>query len=241
LSNDNNNIIALLAKNVSFQYSEASEPVFRHIDLVVQRGDIIAITGDSGCGKSTLIKCLMGLYATSEGNVSHQHHNTQHKKCKIASVLQEDTLLNGSIADNISCFSETPCLEQIIHAAQLACIHDEIASMPMQYHSLVGDMGSSLSGGQKQRLLLARALYQCPDILFLDEASSHLDMANEEKINRHLKALNITRIMVAHRPQSIAIADTVYCLTNTSLQPLSPSTEETKPIENPMEKTDENT
>ena len=165
----------------------------------------------------------------------------QHARCKIASVLQEDTLLNGSIADNISCFSETACLEQIIHAAQLACIHEEIASMPMQYHSLVGDMGSSLSGGQKQRLLLARALYQCPDILFLDEASSHLDMANEENINRHLSALNITRIMVAHRPQSIAIANTVYRLTHTSLQLLAPSTEETKPIENPMENTDENT
>ena len=240
-TNTKSHSTALLAKNLSFQYSEASEPVFKHINLTVHRGDIIAITGGSGSGKSTLIKCLMGLYAPSEGSVSHQQHNAQHEKCKIASVLQEDTLLNGSIADNISCFSETPCLEQIIHAAQLACIHDEIASMPMQYHSLVGDMGSSLSGGQKQRLLLARALYQCPDILFLDEASSHLDMANEEKINRHLKALNITRIMVAHRPQSIAIADTVYCLTNTSLQPLPPSTEETKPIENPMEKTDENT
>ncbi|WP_334065433.1 peptidase domain-containing ABC transporter [Alteromonas genovensis] len=232
---------ALLAKNLSFQYSEASEPVFKHINLAVNRGDIIAITGGSGSGKSTLIKCLMGLYAPSEGSVSHLHHNTQHERCKIASVLQEDTLLNGSIADNISCFSETPCLEQIVHAAQLACIHDEIASMPMQYHSLVGDMGSSLSGGQKQRLLLARALYQCPDILFLDEASSHLDMANEKSINRHLSALNITRIMVAHRPQSVAIADTVYRLTHTSLQLLPPSTEETKPIENPMENTDENT
>ena len=233
--------IALEAKSINFQYSKASDPVFKHIDLVVHRGDIVAITGDSGCGKSTLIKCLMGLYAVSEGNVSHQHHTAQHGRCKIASVLQEDTLLNGSIADNICCFSETPCLEQVIHAAQLACIHDEIAAMPMQYHSLVGDMGSSLSGGQKQRLLLARALYQCPDILFLDEASSHLDMDNEEKINRHLKALNITRIIVAHRPQSIAIADTVYRLTHTNLQRLPPSTEETKPIENPMENTDENT
>ena len=233
--------IALKAKSISFQYSEASEPVFKHVDLVVQRGDIVAITGGSGCGKSTLIKCLMGLYAVCEGSVSHQHHITQHGRSKIASVLQEDTLLNGSIADNINCFSQTPCLEQVVHAAQLACIHEEIAAMPMQYHSLVGDMGSSLSGGQKQRLLLARALYQCPDILFLDEASSHLDMANEEKINRHLKALNITRIIVAHRPQSIAIADTVYRLTHTNLQLLTTPTKETTPIENPMENTDENT
>ncbi|WP_420934083.1 peptidase domain-containing ABC transporter [Alteromonas sp. A081] len=232
---------ALIAKSISFRYSEASEPIFKHIDLEVRRGDIIAITGDSGCGKSTLIKCLMALYKVCEGSVSHQHHTTRHGQCKIASVLQEDTLLNGSIAENISCFSETPCFEQIIHAAQLACIHEEIAVMPMQYHSLVGDMGSSLSGGQKQRLLLARALYQCPDILFLDEASSHLDMANEDKINRHLKALHITRIIVAHRPQSIAIADTVYRLTNSSLQPLPPSIKETEPVDTPMENINENT
>lgn len=84
-------------------------------------------------------------------------------------------------------------------------------------------MGSSLSGGQKQRLLLARALYQEPDILFLDEASSHLDMANEAQINHHLKSLNMTRIIVAHRPQSIAMADKVYRLEQGTLQPCSPS------------------
>ena len=95
--------------------------------------------------------------------------------------------------------------------------------MPMQYHSLVGDMGSSLSGGQKQRLLLARALYQNPDILFLDEASSHLDMANEAQINHHLKSLNMTRIIVAHRPQSIAMADKVYRLADGILHHCSPA------------------
>ena len=84
-------------------------------------------------------------------------------------------------------------------------------------------MGSSLSGGQKQRLLLARALYQEPDILFLDEASSHLDMENEAKINHHLKALNITRIIVAHRPQSIAMADKIYRLADGILHPSSPT------------------
>lgn len=95
--------------------------------------------------------------------------------------------------------------------------------LPMQYHSLVGDMGSSLSGGQKQRLLLARALYQNPDILFLDEASSHLDTANEARINHHLQSLNMTRIVVAHRPQSIAMADKVYRLVNGALHPCSPA------------------
>ena len=84
-------------------------------------------------------------------------------------------------------------------------------------------MGSSLSGGQKQRLLLARALYQEPDILFLDEASSHLDVGNEKQINQHLKSLNMTRIIVAHRPQSIAVADKVYRLEHGTLHLCSPT------------------
>ena len=111
------------------------------------------------------------------------------------------------------------------------CIHHEILTMPMQYHTLVGDMGNSLSGGQKQRLLLARALYQQPSILFLDEASSHLDIENERKINQHLKALNMTRIMVAHRPQTIAMADKVFELNEGELCPLTDKSNLTTPTE----------
>jgi ATP-binding cassette subfamily B protein RaxB len=188
----------------------------------VHSGEIVAITGDSGCGKSTMLKCLMGLYPVSEGNIEHPSSTNP----VIASVLQEDTCLSGTIAQNICCFEEAPDLKKMVYVAQLACIHEEIMQMPMQYHSLVGDMGSSLSGGQKQRLLLARALYQEPDILFLDEASSHLDMENEAQINHHLKSLNMTRIIVAHRPQSIAMADKVYRLENGNLH-LCPPTEVT--------------
>ena len=162
--------------------------------------------------------------ASSSEACSPQCHSTgERAPIKVASVLQEDTCLSGTIADNISCFEDNPSIEKIVRAAQLACLHDEIAAMPMQYFTLIGDMGSSLSGGQKQRLLLARALYQNPDILFLDEASSHLDIENEAKINAHLKSLNITRIIVAHRPQSIAIADRVLCLRNGQLHSYSPS------------------
>ncbi|MEC8377139.1 MAG: peptidase domain-containing ABC transporter [Pseudomonadota bacterium] len=162
--------------------------------------------------------------ANSSEACSPQCHSIEERApIKVASVLQEDTCLSGTIADNISCFEDNPSIEKIVRSAQLACLHDEIAAMPMQYFTLIGDMGSSLSGGQKQRLLLARALYQSPDILFLDEASSHLDIENEAKINAHLKSLNITRIIVAHRPQSIAIADRVLCLRNGQLHSYSPS------------------
>ena len=214
--------IALKATALSYRYSETNAWVFKNLMFSVHSGEIVAITGDSGCGKSTMLKCLMGLYPVSEGNIEHPSSTNP----VIASVLQEDTCLSGTIAQNICCFEEAPDLKKMVYVAQLACIHEDIMQMPMQYHSLVGDMGSSLSGGQKQRLLLARALYQEPDILFLDEASSHLDMENEAQINHHLKSLNMTRIIVAHRPQSIAMADKVYRLENGNLH-LCPPTEVT--------------
>jgi len=213
------NHIALNAQSLGYRYSESSEWVFKQITLSINVGDIVAIIGESGCGKSTLLKCLMGLYPLSKGSVTYP--NAQHPV--IASVLQEDACLSGTIAQNICCFEQPADVQKMVHVAHLACIHEDIMKLPMQYHSLVGDMGSSLSGGQKQRLLLARALYQNPDILFLDEASSHLDTANEARINHHLQSLNMTRIVVAHRPQSIAMADKVYRLVNGALHPCSPA------------------
>lgn len=210
----------VITENLAYRYGDHCPTVFENINLTVNRGEFIAIVGASGSGKSTFLKCLMGLYAPSSGAVEHIGSP---RRPRVASVLQEDMCLSGTIADNISCFDENVDHKRLFDVAQLACIHNEITAMPMQYHTLVGDMGSSLSGGQKQRLLLARALYQQPDILFLDEASSHLDVENERHINRHLKALNITRIMVAHRPQTIAQADTVYQLSQGNLHRLEPT------------------
>jgi ATP-binding cassette subfamily B protein RaxB len=100
-------------------------------------------------------------------------------------------------------------LEEVVHCAQQACIHDDIMKMPMQYNTPVGDMGSSLSGGQVQRIMLARAFYRRPAVLFLDEATSHLDIETEKRINQHIAAMRITRVLVAHRPETIALADHV--------------------------------
>jgi ATP-binding cassette subfamily B protein RaxB len=97
-------------------------------------------------------------------------------------------------------------LQKVHVCAHLACIHDEIQNMPMNYNTLVGDMGTSLSGGQKQRVILARALYREPRILFMDEATSHLDVNNESVVNDHIKQLDITRVIVAHRPETVRSA-----------------------------------
>jgi ATP-binding cassette subfamily B protein RaxB len=124
----------------------------------------------------------------------------------IGVVVQDDQLLSGSIADNICFFDESFELEHMMRCAQLAGIHEEICRMPMAYNSLIGDMGTSLSGGQKQHILLARALYRRPRLLFMDEGTSHLDLATERQVTAAVKALGLTRIVIAHRPETIASA-----------------------------------
>jgi ATP-binding cassette subfamily B protein RaxB len=154
----------------------------------------------------------MGLLPLDEGQITIDGkpiEQAAHFRSRIAAVMQDDQLVSGSLADNISCFDPIVDESRIANNAALANIHDDIMAMPMNYNTLVGDMGASLSGGQKQRILLARALYRKPDVLFLDEATSHLDIAGESIVNEHIKQLNITRIMVAHRPETIATADRV--------------------------------
>jgi len=133
-------------------------------------------------------------------------------------VMQDDQLLSGSIADNITFFDPQPEQERVEYCCRLAFIHDEIMQMPMGYFSLVGDMGTSLSGGQKQRILLARALYKQPKILFLDEATSHLDVNTEKAVNAAIRQLNITRVIIAHRPETIKSADRILRLSNGQLK-----------------------
>src|SRR5207245_1542965 len=126
---------------------------------------------------------------------------------QIGAVMQEDQLLSGSIADNICFFETTVDPQRMIECARVAGIHDDIMAMSMSYNSLIGDMGSSLSSGQKQRVLLARALYRRPKILFLDEGTAHLDVEKERDINSKLRLLPMTRIRVAHRPEITSGAD----------------------------------
>jgi len=102
--------------------------------------------------------------------------------------------------------------QRVEEAARQASIHDEILAMPMGYHSLIGDMGTTLSGGQKQRVILARALYRQPRILFLDEATSHLDVERERLVNDAVRQMKLTRIIIAHRPETIASADRVLVM-----------------------------
>jgi ATP-binding cassette, subfamily B, bacterial CvaB/MchF/RaxB len=203
-------------RDVSFRYSESEPLVLRDFNLNVAAGEFVAIVGPSGCGKTTLLKVILGLLAPSGGEVLVGGVRTTQLgvgyRNLIGTVMQEDQLFAGSIADNICFFDPQPDQSRIEAVARLACIDEDIAAMPMGYNTLVGDMGTVLSGGQKQRVLLARALYKQPRILLLDEATSHLDVARERSVNQAVCGLNLTRIVVAHRPETIRMADRVIAL-----------------------------
>jgi ATP-binding cassette subfamily B protein RaxB len=204
---------------LSFRYADTEAFVLQDCSVKIDHGESVAIVGASGGGKTTLLKLMLGLLSPTDGEVRVGGINIhklgiQQYRTLVGTVMQDDQLFAGSIADNIAFFDPSVDHTRIEHAAKLAAIHEEIVAMPMQYNTLIGDMGAALSGGQRQRLLLARALYKQPSILFLDEATSALDIRKEKAVNEAVKALNLTRIIIAHRPETIASADRVIVLQN---------------------------
>lgn len=210
VNDDNFSILGKIeVRNISFRYGDSDKNVFEKLSFTINPGETVAIVGPSGSGKTTLLKCLMGLIVPTEGEILIDDQPLKYLtryRSQISSVMQEDQLLSGDMVENIACFSPTPDLEKVHHYAKVSCIYDEIQKMPMRFQTLVGDMGSNLSGGQKQRVILARALYHEPRILFMDEATSHLDVNNESMVNTNIKKLNITRVIVAHRPETVRSA-----------------------------------
>ncbi|WP_077339701.1 peptidase domain-containing ABC transporter [Pseudocolwellia agarivorans] len=203
-------------RNLSYRYSETEPYVFDNVSFVINAGENVAITGTSGCGKSTLLKCLMGLLEPTKGEILIDDvplKKIPDYRSQISGVMQDEQLLNGSIFDNVACFETTPHLKKVHNSCYFSAIHREIEAMPMQYETLVGDMGAGLSGGQKQRIVMARALYRQPKILFMDEATSNLDVKTELVVNNNLRNLAITRVLVAHRPETVKSAERQINLT----------------------------
>lgn len=196
------------ARDLSFRYGATDPLILQQADLAIEPGEYVAITGPSGGGKTTLLKLLLGLYPPTAGQILLDGRNAtperwQAWRTQVGVVAQDDRLLSGSIADNIAFFDPDLDMQRVVAAAAAARVHDDIARMPMQYLSLIGDMGSALSGGQRQRILLARALYRQPKILLLDEGTANLDEKVEEEIADLVASLPITRIVIAHRPALI--------------------------------------
>ncbi|CAI3932394.1 peptidase domain-containing ABC transporter [Commensalibacter papalotli (ex Botero et al. 2024)] len=213
----------LECRDLGFRYSPAEPWVFQKLNIQIPQGKSVAIIGPSGCGKSTLLKAMMGLTFPEEGEILYKGKNITKQSLdiyrqNIAGVLQDDGLFSGSIADNICAFDDNPDHERIVDCAKKAAIYADIMTMPMQFETFVGDMGSSLSGGQKQRVIIARALYRQPDILFLDEATSHLDELTESHIADTLKTMHVTRVIVAHRPATVALCDLIIIMDPQTIQ-----------------------
>jgi ATP-binding cassette subfamily B protein RaxB len=203
--------------DVCFRYSDSEPWVLNNVNLIIEPGESVAIVGASGCGKTTLVKLILGSLAPTSGEIRYggvpirQLGVTSYRRA-LAVVMQDDVLLAGSLRDNICFNDEHPDHARIEQCAQLAQIEADIKRMPMGYETLIADMGSSLSGGQKQRVLLARALYKRPKVLVMDEATSALDVTLERAVSAAIGALAMSRIIIAHRPETIASAGRVIVL-----------------------------
>lgn len=208
--------------DVTFSYDIDSTPTFAHVNLSIAAGEYVAITGPSGAGKSTLIKLILGLEKTRFGTVKVDDTKVsvpppEWLLGQISVVMQDDVLMSGTIADNIAFFDPDMDMARVSQVAAEAFIAAHIESLPMKYMSIIGDMGAALSAGQRQRLLLARALYRKPRILILDEGTANLDHKTEIDIAEVVSRLDITRVVVAHRPELVSRAHRVFRLEDGAL------------------------
>jgi ATP-binding cassette, subfamily B, bacterial len=205
------------AEGLEFAYSDNTPPAVRGVDVSIRAGQFVAIVGSSGAGKSTLAKLLVGLYRPRAGRVRYDGVDLagvdlRSVREQLGVVTQGCQLFAGSIRDNIALGGPHMPLDEVVDAAKRAAIHDEILAMPMGYETILADGGSSLSGGQRQRLALARALAAKPALLLLDEATSNLDSVTEAAIQRSLAELDCTRIVIAHRLETVVEADLILVM-----------------------------
>jgi len=208
---------ALELRNVSFRYDTNAPEVIRNVSLFVRPGQKVALVGRTGCGKTTLARLLLGLYQPTAGEilfdgVDLRSMNLQSFRQRWGCAFQEPFLFHASLRENISFHNAELTDEEVVRAAKLAEIHDDIEAMPMGYQTRLDELGQSLSGGQRQRIALARAVAGNPSFLLLDEATCHLDAVTERAINNNLDSLSCTRIVIAHRLSTVQNADLIVVL-----------------------------
>ncbi|MEU6408119.1 peptidase domain-containing ABC transporter [Microbispora sp. NPDC046933] len=207
---------AIELRGVSFRHDPRGPWVLRDVSLAVRPGQKVALVGASGSGKSTLARLLLALHTPTEGEIRYDgvpasELNPRSLRRQFGVVTQDPSLFTGTIRENIALNDPDASLERIAEAAGRACLHDEIAAMPMGYETILVE-GGGLSGGQRQRLALARALLPRPKVLLLDEATSQLDAATEARIEARLAGLTQTRVVIAHRLSTIRDADLILVM-----------------------------
>ncbi|MFV8369603.1 peptidase domain-containing ABC transporter [Flavobacterium sp. LB2R40] len=206
-------------KNLSYRYLGSDIPVLEHLNLTIPAHKVTAIVGVSGSGKTTLMKLLLKFYEPDNGEVNIG--NTQLKniaqkawRASIGAVMQEGFIFNDTIANNIAVGVDSINKERLVYAADVANIKEYISGLPLGYNTKIGSEGVGMSTGQKQRLLIARAVYKNPEMLFFDEATSALDANNEKEIMGKLDIFfkNKTVVVIAHRLSTVMNADQIVVL-----------------------------
>jgi ATP-binding cassette subfamily B protein RaxB len=213
--------VAVDVRKLWFRYARDERWILRDLSFCVSPGECLGLAAPSGFGKTTLLKVMVGLLKAERGETRYDGlqlnvGNVHELRRQFGIVMQLEQLLSGTLAQNIAGFDEMPDAERIVDAATIACIDSDIRALPMAYLTLVSDMGEMFSGGQKQRILLARALYRNPRILFLDEATSNVDNDVESRIVNALRKLEMTRIVISHRKETLAMCDRVIDLAKLS-------------------------
>jgi ATP-binding cassette, subfamily B, bacterial CvaB/MchF/RaxB len=209
--------VRIEVRDLWFRYGNDSPWILKGATLNIEPGESVAITGASGCGKSTLMGLMLGLLEPNRGEVLVNGRNLKTIASAdyarvIGVVMQDDIMFQGTVAENISFFDAPLDMTRVVRCAEKANIARDIQAMPMQYYSLLAEAAMDISGGQKQRLFIARAVYHEPKVLFLDEATSHLDTDSERLVSEAVQAMQMTRVLVAHRRETIATADRVLVL-----------------------------
>ena len=205
--------------DVSFSYDEGKGDVLSHINLHIKPGEMLALVGQSGGGKSTLCQLIPRFYEISSGSITLDGQDIRHIKLadlrgSIGIVQQDVFLFAGTILDNIRYGRPNATMDDVIEAAKLAEIHEDVMAMPDGYNTIVGERGVMLSGGQKQRVSIARIFLKNPRVLILDEATSALDTATERKIQAAFDRLakGRTTLVIAHRLSTIRSADEIVVI-----------------------------
>jgi subfamily B ATP-binding cassette protein HlyB/CyaB len=204
-------------QGVSFRYGERYPYLFRDFSLSVEPGRTVALMGPSGSGKSTLAKLLQGFYAPSDGTIRIDGRDIRHLAANelrqyFGVVPQETRLFSGTIYDNLAVANPLASFEDMVHACEMAEVHDVIERLPQGYQTVIGEQGVGLSGGQKQRLAIARALLKRPKILVFDEATSHLDHATAEAFSQTINRLKgrATILFITHQlPRGLKVDEIV--------------------------------
>ena len=215
-----NNRHDIVLNNIDFKYDpHAISKTIEGVNIRIPEGKITAIVGASGSGKTTLIKLMLGYYPVMNGEIKIAGHNISEynlkwwrRQCGV--VMQDGVIFSESIARNIAVDDREIDTEKLMMAAEIANVKDFVMALPLKFNTNIGRDGMGLSQGQKQRILIARAVYKCPEFIFLDEATNSLDASNERAIVEHLDKFykGKTVVVVAHRLSTVKNADQIIVL-----------------------------